>query len=118
MEIQSIRQGFVIAEIPINTYCSISRSKVSGTLSGTIGAAKKMIGIILFFCLSRYRSKIKISNCRQRVFMVIGLNFNPNPWAKVKKLYSPIVFSILLMTPLGLRASGAYVPSSEYSKQY
>lgn len=59
MQIQSIRQGFVIVEIPINTCCSISRSKVSGTLSGTIGAAKKMIGIILSFAYQDFVAKLK-----------------------------------------------------------
>ena len=59
MQIQAFRKKFVTVEIAINTRRSISHSKVSGTLSGTINTAKKMFSTIFYFAYQDACLKLK-----------------------------------------------------------
>lgn len=59
MQVQSIRKKFTYTEIAINTRRSISHSKVSGTVIGTIKAAKKMFSTVFYFAYQDALIKLK-----------------------------------------------------------
>jgi glycosyltransferase involved in cell wall biosynthesis len=47
MQIKAHRQGLRVREVPVDYRPRIGRSKVSGTVSGTVRAALKIVGLIL-----------------------------------------------------------------------
>jgi glycosyltransferase involved in cell wall biosynthesis len=47
MQVKAARAGLRVREVPVDYRPRIGRSKVSGTLSGTIGAGAKILGTIL-----------------------------------------------------------------------
>ncbi|GJM04390.1 MAG: glycosyl hydrolase [marine bacterium B5-7] len=52
MQIKAIQLGMTIEEHPVDTYRRLGRSKISGTIKGTIGAG---IGILSMIALLRWR---------------------------------------------------------------
>jgi hypothetical protein len=46
MQVKARRAGLRVAEVPVDYRARIGRSKVSGTVSGTIRAAAKILGTI------------------------------------------------------------------------
>ena len=46
MQIKAIQQGMSIIELPVDTDCRIGRSKISGTVKGTIGASLGILSMI------------------------------------------------------------------------
>ncbi|GAB2189057.1 glycosyltransferase family 2 protein [Sessilibacter sp. MAH2] len=46
MQVKAIQMGFSIEEIPVDSLKRIGKSKISGTLSGVIGAGKGILGMI------------------------------------------------------------------------
>jgi glycosyltransferase involved in cell wall biosynthesis len=53
MQVKAARRGLRVVEVPVDYRPRIGRSKVSGTLGGTLGAAAKILGIIARHALSR-----------------------------------------------------------------
>ena len=53
MQVRAARQGLRVVEVPVDYRPRIGRSKVSGTLSGTVRAAAKILGTILHHAVSR-----------------------------------------------------------------
>lgn len=52
MQIKAIQLDMTISEIPVDTYCRLGQSKISGTVKGTIGAG---IGILSMIARLRWR---------------------------------------------------------------
>lgn len=52
MQIKAIQHGMVMEERPVDTYCRLGRSKISGTIKGTIGAG---VGILSMIVKLRWR---------------------------------------------------------------
>ncbi|MEZ5528416.1 MAG: glycosyltransferase family 2 protein [Porticoccaceae bacterium] len=46
MQVKAIQQGIKLVEVPVDTYRRIGRSKISGTLKGTVGAAHGILSMI------------------------------------------------------------------------
>lgn len=46
MQIKAIQQGMMVVEHPVDTYCRLGYSKISGTIKGTIGAGIGILGMI------------------------------------------------------------------------
>ena len=53
MQVRAARQGLRVVEVPVDYRPRIGRSKVSGTVSGTLRAALKILGTILHHAVSR-----------------------------------------------------------------
>jgi hypothetical protein len=53
MQIKAVRQGLRIRELPVSYRRRIGRSKISGTISGTIKAGVKIIYVILKYGFPR-----------------------------------------------------------------
>ena len=53
MQVRGARHGLRVVEVPVDYRPRIGRSKVSGTLSGTLRAAMKILGTILHHAVSR-----------------------------------------------------------------
>ena len=53
MQVKAARQGLRVVEVPVDYRPRIGRSKVSGTVRGTIGAGTKIIATILRHALAR-----------------------------------------------------------------
>jgi len=53
MQVRARRHGLRVVEVPVDYRPRIGRSKVSGTLSGTVRAAAKILGTILHHAVSR-----------------------------------------------------------------
>ena len=47
MQVKAIQHGMRYAEIPVSTRVRVGKSKISGTVSGVIGAARGIIGMII-----------------------------------------------------------------------
>jgi glycosyltransferase involved in cell wall biosynthesis len=47
MQVKAARHGLRCAEVPVSYRRRVGRSKISGTLRGTVGAARKILGTIL-----------------------------------------------------------------------
>ena len=47
MQVKAARQGLRVVEVPVDYRPRIGRSKVSGTVRGTIGAGTKIVATIL-----------------------------------------------------------------------
>jgi glycosyltransferase involved in cell wall biosynthesis len=58
MILKGTLRGFRIVEVPVSYYPRIGRSKISGTLSGTIGAAWFIFSLIVRYYFLRRRSGI------------------------------------------------------------
>ena len=56
MQIKATRAGLRVREVPVDYRPRIGRSKVSGTVSGTIGAGTKILGLILRHAWARLPS--------------------------------------------------------------
>ena len=54
MILKGARSGFRVVEVPVTYYPRIGRSKISGTLKGTVGAAWFILGLMLRYYF-RYR---------------------------------------------------------------
>jgi len=52
MQIKAIQEGMMIVEHPVDTYCRLGHSKISGTVKGTIGAG---IGILSMIAKLRWQ---------------------------------------------------------------
>lgn len=52
MQIKAIQLNMTISELPVDTYCRLGRSKISGTVKGTMGAG---IGILSMIARLRWR---------------------------------------------------------------
>ena len=52
MQIKAARQGLRVAEVPVDYRPRIGRSKVSGTLSGTVRAGAKILGLIARYAIT------------------------------------------------------------------
>jgi len=46
MQVKAIQRGLRVVEVPVSTRKRIGRSKISGTVSGVIGAALGIFGTI------------------------------------------------------------------------
>tara|TARA_R110001592_G_scaffold265248_1_gene530763 strand:- start:1749 stop:2534 length:786 start_codon:yes stop_codon:yes gene_type:complete len=46
MQIKAIQKGMMVVEHPVDTYCRLGHSKISGTVKGTIGAGVGILSII------------------------------------------------------------------------
>ena len=46
MQVKAIQNQYHVSEVPVSTLKRMGRSKISGTISGTIGAAKGIFGMI------------------------------------------------------------------------
>ncbi len=64
MQVKAIQQGFIIREMPVTSLKRIGRSKISGTVTGTIGAALGIFGMI--FRLYKQEKQQQISNTKHR----------------------------------------------------
>jgi glycosyltransferase involved in cell wall biosynthesis len=53
MQVRAARHGLRVVEVPVDYRARIGRSKVSGTPSGTVRAAVKILGTILHHAVSR-----------------------------------------------------------------
>lgn len=53
MQVKAARRGLRCAEVPVSYRRRVGRSKISGTLAGTIGASRKILGTILREALRR-----------------------------------------------------------------
>jgi glycosyltransferase involved in cell wall biosynthesis len=53
MQVKAARAGLRVAEVPVDYRPRIGQSKVSGTVSGTLGAGAKIVGTILLHAWSR-----------------------------------------------------------------
>jgi glycosyltransferase involved in cell wall biosynthesis len=56
MQIKAIQSGMTIKEYPVNTYRRLGKSKISGTIKGTLGAG---IGILSMIARLRWRQFIQ-----------------------------------------------------------
>lgn len=56
MQIKAIQSGMMIKEYPVNTYRRLGKSKISGTIKGTLGAG---IGILSMIARLRWRQFIQ-----------------------------------------------------------
>lgn len=56
MQIKAIQQGMMIVEHPVDTYCRLGHSKISGTLKGTIGAGIGILSMIAKLRWHQFRS--------------------------------------------------------------
>ena len=56
MIVKGARHGFRIAEVPVSYHPRIGRSKISGTLGGTLGAAWCILSRIVWYRLRRSRA--------------------------------------------------------------
>jgi glycosyltransferase involved in cell wall biosynthesis len=56
MVLKGALAGFRVVEVPVSCYPRIGKSKISGTLKGTIGAAWFILGLILRYYFRRRRS--------------------------------------------------------------
>lgn len=52
MQIKAIQEGMMVVEYPVDTYCRLGHSKISGTVKGTIGAG---IGILSMVAKLRWQ---------------------------------------------------------------
>lgn len=59
MQIKAIQLDMTISELPVDTYCRIGQSKISGTVKGTIGAG---IGILSMIARLRWQQFRQTSN--------------------------------------------------------
>jgi len=57
MQIKACRQGLRVQELPVDYRPRIGRSKVSGTVKGSVGAGVKIVGTILRHALAGRREK-------------------------------------------------------------
>ena len=63
MQVRAIEQSWKIVEIPVRSFPRLAGpSKISGTLSGTIRAAKAMIGMLLFLWMLRRQARARRQN--------------------------------------------------------
>jgi hypothetical protein len=53
MQVKAARRGLRVVEVPVDYRPRLGRSKVSGTLRGTIGAGTKIVATILLYALGR-----------------------------------------------------------------
>jgi glycosyltransferase involved in cell wall biosynthesis len=53
MQMKALRHGMRVKEIPVNYRRRVGESKISGTISGTVGAGYKIITTILYYGLVR-----------------------------------------------------------------
>lgn len=60
MQIKAIQQGMKIVEVPVSTLKRIGKSKISGTVAGTIGAAIGIFGKI--YCLYKQEKSNKLDS--------------------------------------------------------
>jgi hypothetical protein len=51
--------GFRIVEVPVSYYPRIGKSKISGTLKGTLGAAWFILSLILRYYFRRRRTRTR-----------------------------------------------------------
>ena len=56
MQVKAVQHGLAIREVPVSYRRRIGRSKISGTLKGTIGAGVKILAVITTAYLSGLRS--------------------------------------------------------------
>ena len=47
--------GFRVVEVPVSYYPRIGKSKISGTLKGTLGAGWFILSLIVRYCFRRRR---------------------------------------------------------------
>jgi len=57
MQIKAAQQGMTITEVPVSSTRRIGRSKISGTVSGVIGAAKGILGTIFKLRWLQFRKR-------------------------------------------------------------
>ena len=57
MQVKAIQRGMRYAEIPVSTRVRVGKSKISGTVSGVIGAAHGIIGMILRLRWQEWKSR-------------------------------------------------------------
>ena len=57
MQVKAVRRGLRVVEVPVDYRPRVGRSKVSGTLRGTIGAGTKIVATILRYATPRGRSR-------------------------------------------------------------
>lgn len=57
MQVKTIQQGMRYAEIPVSTRVRVGKSKISGTVSGVIGAAHGIIGMIVRLRWQEWKSR-------------------------------------------------------------
>jgi hypothetical protein len=53
MQVKAARRGLRVVEVPVDYRPRLGESKISGTLSGTLRAAGKILGTILYHAVAR-----------------------------------------------------------------
>ncbi|MBV1878227.1 MAG: glycosyltransferase family 2 protein [Pseudomonadales bacterium] len=74
MQIKALQKDLLMIEVPVDSTCRIGESKISGTLSGVIGAGKGILGKILALWWSGRRSKKSASATAGSVSRLAGCN--------------------------------------------
>ena len=64
MQVKVIQAGMAYAEVPVVTKQRIGKSKISGTVRGTIGAAMGIFGKIFTLFLLQHQFKLKLRESR------------------------------------------------------
>ena len=57
MQVKAIQYGMRYAEIPVSTRVRVGKSKISGTVTGVIGAAHGIIGMIVRLRWQEWKSR-------------------------------------------------------------
>jgi glycosyltransferase involved in cell wall biosynthesis len=63
MILKAARSGFRVVEVPVTYYPRIGRSKISGTLKGTVGAAWFILSLVVRYCFWHGKAGTPRSAC-------------------------------------------------------
>ena len=80
MQVKAIQRQMKVVEVPVSTKKRIGRSKISGTISGTIGAAFGIFGMIFQLYMKEKQSR-NVSELEAKPIKKTGLAL------KVKNLF-------------------------------
>ena len=67
MQIKAIQRGMTIIEHPVDTYRRLGRSKISGTVKGTIGAGVGILSMIARLRWRQFREERLIASCIENI---------------------------------------------------
>lgn len=62
MQVRALQEGLVVAEVPVSYRRRVGRSKIAGTIRGTIGAGYKILGTILVLRLRHGKAQRPLSD--------------------------------------------------------
>ena len=64
MQIKAMQAHMRVAEVPVSTKCRVGKSKISGTVSGVIGAARGIIGKIFALKIAEWKAPPHVTTVR------------------------------------------------------